>query len=986
MTDPIRVLLVDDQPEFTELTSTFLESSRDGFTVHCAHTVDQALQLLEREAIECVVSDYEMPSMDGLEFLAVVRDRYPDLPFIMFTGRGDEAVASEAITAGVTDYVQKRPDPAQYTVLANRIENVATRWRSELTLREQNRQRSTLFANLPGMVYRSSPDPAGGMEFVSQGCRDLTGFEPEHFMGGKLSYRRDVVHPLDLDRVCEEIDSAVEVANTYEVSYRIRPRDGGERWVWERGCGQFEAGTLVSLEGFVTDITERKRREREVHEHRRKVEALHQSAITITAAADETALFRRTVEAAERILDFDSCWIASVEDDRLVERVVSPGSSYRFTSIHLDESAVLTRTYREGRAQRVDDLTASEITGVDGTFRSTITVPFDEENVFQAISIEPSAFSDDDLELSELLLRYAAETLTRLRSQDELRAERDRFAALFRNVRDPIVQFDFDNDDPLLRDGNPAFEHVFGYDVEAVRGTSVDELIVPEERYGEAKTLNGKVANGDQIDTEIRRLTVDGPRDFLLRNVPVDFVDAAAGFVIYTDITEQKRRELALERQREQLLELNQINSLIRDITQALVHAETRESIEQDVCDRIASADQYTFAWIAGSKLSDTEFVPRTYAMVEAEGVEEDGIETIGIGANGTETGGVGTDGTETDGVGADETGIRAVSLDDSTTVSDAVVAAMDTGDVQVARLSEEVTTDERTSGSHASSPVSSAVAAIPLTARRANYGVLTVYADRRGAFDADEQEVLGELGMTIGHAIHAVEQRKLLTTNSTVELEFELYESEAFLPALADRLDCSLNLEGFFTRDDGSIVHYVTASSTTPELVLDAIAGFDEVLDGTLICEYDDELLFEFTTTDGSCVGVLAEFGAVVSRCTATSGNGELVASVAPDSDIRATVDAFQSYFPAAQLHAKREVDRPIQTVQQFRHTLDDRLTDKQRAALQAAYFARYFSWPRASTAEDVASSMGISSATLHYHLRKAQQKLLQAFFDDRE
>jgi chemotaxis response regulator CheB len=84
----IRVLHVDDAPAFGELTATFLEREDDRFVVETATSVDDAFDHLDGTSVDCIVSDYEMPGSDGIEFLEAVREEYPDLPFVLFTGRG----------------------------------------------------------------------------------------------------------------------------------------------------------------------------------------------------------------------------------------------------------------------------------------------------------------------------------------------------------------------------------------------------------------------------------------------------------------------------------------------------------------------------------------------------------------------------------------------------------------------------------------------------------------------------------------------------------------------------------------------------------------------------------------------------------------------------------------------------------------------------------------------------------------------------------
>ncbi|WP_380680121.1 PAS domain S-box protein [Salinigranum sp. GCM10025319] len=139
-TDTIRTLHVDDDSAFAELTAEFLELNDPRISVVSASSASDGLDRLETDDIDCVVSDYDMPGRNGIEFLEAVRAEHPDLPFILFTGKGSEEIASEAVSAGVTDYLQKERGTDQYTVLANRIVNVAEKRRTEADLERRTRQ------------------------------------------------------------------------------------------------------------------------------------------------------------------------------------------------------------------------------------------------------------------------------------------------------------------------------------------------------------------------------------------------------------------------------------------------------------------------------------------------------------------------------------------------------------------------------------------------------------------------------------------------------------------------------------------------------------------------------------------------------------------------------------------------------------------------------------------------------------------------------
>jgi PAS domain S-box-containing protein len=124
---PIRVLHVDDDPDFLQLAERKLEGN-DRFVVE---TETDPMAALDRIAeFDCVVVDYKMAGMDGLAFLKSVRETN-SVPVVFFTGAGSESVASEAITLGVTDYLQKSGDSSAFDILRNRIEYLVDKQRAE---------------------------------------------------------------------------------------------------------------------------------------------------------------------------------------------------------------------------------------------------------------------------------------------------------------------------------------------------------------------------------------------------------------------------------------------------------------------------------------------------------------------------------------------------------------------------------------------------------------------------------------------------------------------------------------------------------------------------------------------------------------------------------------------------------------------------------------------------------------------------------------
>lgn len=138
--------------------------------------------------------------------------------------------------------------------------DVTSRHRAESELRENRRMLETLLANLPGIAYRCRNDPDWTMEFVSAACLRLTGWSAEELAGPREPCWADLILPADRPLVWDAVQQAVSARRPFELHYRIRTRDGKEKWVWEQGRGIFDdAGSLLFLEGYITDVTDLRR-------------------------------------------------------------------------------------------------------------------------------------------------------------------------------------------------------------------------------------------------------------------------------------------------------------------------------------------------------------------------------------------------------------------------------------------------------------------------------------------------------------------------------------------------------------------------------------------------------------------------------------------------------------------------------------------------------------------------------------------------------
>lgn len=129
-------------------------------------------------------------------------------------------------------------------------------------IEERNAQLTSIMSNVDGMVYRCRNDKDWTMEFVSYGALELTGYPSTDFTGSKVSYGKDLIYPEDAGPVWETVQNALDKKISFEVEYRIKPRKGEVKWVFERGKGVYSSdGELEFLEGFIEDITEIKENE-----------------------------------------------------------------------------------------------------------------------------------------------------------------------------------------------------------------------------------------------------------------------------------------------------------------------------------------------------------------------------------------------------------------------------------------------------------------------------------------------------------------------------------------------------------------------------------------------------------------------------------------------------------------------------------------------------------------------------------------------------
>jgi PAS domain S-box-containing protein len=273
MSEQIRVLHVDDQPDFVDLTATALEREDDRLSVETATSVAEGLDRLT-ESVDCVVSDYDMPKQNGIDFLEAVREQRPDLPFILFTGKGSEEVASEAISAGVTEYLEKERGLGQYTILANRITNAVEQYRSAQAL-ESSRRRLSLFVEQSPLGVIEW-DEAFEVVRLNDAAEDILGYDEADLVGA--SWER-IIPDSERQAVEEVVDALLQNRGGYR-SVNENVRADGDVIVceWHNRVVTTDEGDVIAIFSQFQDITERVEREERLERSTARLEALFENS------------------------------------------------------------------------------------------------------------------------------------------------------------------------------------------------------------------------------------------------------------------------------------------------------------------------------------------------------------------------------------------------------------------------------------------------------------------------------------------------------------------------------------------------------------------------------------------------------------------------------------------------------------------------------------------------------------------------------------
>ncbi|WP_280585871.1 PAS domain S-box protein [Halorubrum sp. Boch-26] len=494
--EPARVLLVVDQPEIEDRAAAAIESRTDRFEVRPAADAAEALDLVRGEPVDCVVSGYDLPGMDGVEFLRAVRDRDEDLPFVLFTARGSESIASEAIAAGVDEYLPATGDDS-FAALASCVDCAVSRSEAERRVTEHLDRMTDAFCGI---------DESWRLTYLNERAAELLDRDAEDLLGDRIW---DLFPTLRGTAIESEFRGAMETGTQTTFEYRF---DG---LGYDFSIDAYPSDTGLSV--YFRDVTEENRRQRRLEELAER--------------------FRLAVEGADvGIWDWDLTTDEVQFDERWADMLGYDRSEIAFElaewedRVHPDDigaawSALEAHFAGETEYYRCDyrmETKAGDWTWVRD--RGRVVERTDEGDPVRAVGIHIDVTEEKererDLERHRRLVDELPNAVALYDADERFSVVNDRLAEVYETTPEELTG----RESPLLQ---------------RLRETREDDpfaaLVAGDrERLSETIELDLPARADAIIDISLQRLVIDGEFDGVIG--------------ISRDVTEKRRRQRELER------------------------------------------------------------------------------------------------------------------------------------------------------------------------------------------------------------------------------------------------------------------------------------------------------------------------------------------------------------------------------------------------------------------------------------------------------
>lgn len=509
------VLYVDDESGLLEVGKKFLEMMGE-FSVDTVPSASEALVVLQAGYYDAVISDFQMPEMDGIQLLQEIRRTGNTIPFIIFTGRGREEIVIQALNEGADFYLQKGGDPtAQFAELAHKI-RLAVRQREAVSDLEKSEERyRAVVEDQTELICRFTPD--GHLTFVNDAYCRYFHLDKDRCLGRHHPVK---MLPEDAQRVKSHLASLSPQNPVAFIEHRILMPDGSVRWQrWNDRAIFGRNGHVIEYQSVGRDNTELKQAEIALQESEEK----YRTAIEKTSEA--------VIIAQDGIFVF-----ANASMGRLLGMPPEMLAGKEFAGfIWPDDREQVEARYRQRIAgDDVPDAYDFRVTGAGGRMRWV---------TLSAARIQWQGRPATLNMLTDITERKQAET--------ELEERQEKFFAAFTTNPDPLAITD--TRDGTILEANPAFSQWSGYSPDELVGRTTKELdfwVDPHERDGVLSSLS---SHEEVVDRAVRFRVRNGREGICLFSAR--FISMGEKKYLFTrahDITGLKRAEEKL-REREQM-------------------------------------------------------------------------------------------------------------------------------------------------------------------------------------------------------------------------------------------------------------------------------------------------------------------------------------------------------------------------------------------------------------------------------------------------
>lgn len=302
-----RLLYVDDEESLLDIGKLFLEKGGE-YSVETSPSAQEALELIRTLSFDAIISDYQMPGMDGIAFLQIIREQYGNIPFILFTGRGREEIVIEAINHGADFYLQKGGDPkSQFAELSHKIKHAIERRKALEAIRTNEEKYRELVENATTIILKSDKD--GKITFFNEYAQQFFGYASDEILGrymvGTIVPEEEADSGRDLVQL---IDNIVHNPEKYTHNQNENITKNGQRvWInwWNKPL--FDAdGTITGMISIGTDITEERKITSALRESEEKFRMLVEQSFDGILILDITGIILFINNAAHHIIGADT--------------------------------------------------------------------------------------------------------------------------------------------------------------------------------------------------------------------------------------------------------------------------------------------------------------------------------------------------------------------------------------------------------------------------------------------------------------------------------------------------------------------------------------------------------------------------------------------------------------------------------------------------------------------------------------------------------